>query len=112
MSTVISGSTYFSPSLTSSESGSSSTSSSSSGSTSHDETMDVPLRSSVGVDSDSSRSSSSTVSSLMELGWAEEEHFTVERIQRTKRQLEDEIEVREIQSVYVMSKTVIHGVDK
>ena len=103
MSTVISGSTSFSPSITSSESGSSTTSSSSSGSTSHDETMDVPLRSSVGVDSGSSRSSSSTVSSLMDLGWVEEEHFTVERIQRTKRQLEDEIEVSEIQSVYIIS---------
>ena len=44
-------------------------------------------------DSASSRSSSSTVSSLMELGWTEEEHFTVERIQRLRRQLEDEIEV-------------------
>lgn len=44
---------------------------------------------------DLSRSSSSTVSSLMELGWTEEEHFTVERIQRLRRQLEDEIEVSE-----------------
>ena len=41
----------------------------------------------------SARSSSSTVSSLMELGWIEDEHFTIERIQRTRKQLEDEIEV-------------------
>lgn len=41
----------------------------------------------------SARSSSSTVSSLMELGWTEDEHFTIERIQRTRKQLEDEIEV-------------------
>ena len=46
------------------------------------------------VASDSSRSSSSTVSSLMDLGWTEEdEHFTIERLQRTRKQLEDEIEV-------------------
>ena len=51
-----------------------------------------PRHSSVG-ETESSRSSSSTVSSLMELGWNDEEQFTVERIQRTKRQLEDEIEV-------------------
>lgn len=43
--------------------------------------------------SDSTRSSSSTVSSLMELGWTEDEHFTIERLQRTRKQLEDEIEV-------------------
>ena len=41
----------------------------------------------------SARSSSSTVSSLMELGWTEDEHFTIERIQRTRKRLEDEIEV-------------------
>ena len=29
----------------------------------------------------------------MELGWTEDEQFTIERVKRTKRQLEDEIEV-------------------
>ena len=84
MSTVISGSTSFSPSITSSESSNSTSS--------REDVMDVTRRSSVG-ETESSRDSSSTVSSLMELGWTEDEQFTVERIHRTKRQLEDEIEV-------------------
>ena len=55
------------------------------------------LASSPGHAASGSRSSSSTVSSLMELAWteSEDERLTVERVQQTRRQLQDEIEVSE-----------------
>jgi hypothetical protein len=43
--------------------------------------------------SGSSARSSSSTSSLMELGWTEDEHFTIERLQRTRKQLEEEIQL-------------------
>ena len=59
------------------------------------------LASSPGHVASGSRSSSSTVSSLMELGWteSEDERLTVERVQQTRRQLQDEIEVSESESL-------------
>ena len=76
----------------------SSTSLSSSSENATQEGLDLPCLRISGTNS--SRSSSSTVSSLMELGWTEDEQFTIERVKRTKRQLEDEIEVsKEISSL-------------
>lgn len=69
----------------------SSTSLSSSSENATQEGLDLPCLRISGTNS--SRSSSSTVSSLMELGWTEDEQFTIERVKRTKRQLEDEIEL-------------------
>lgn len=56
------------------------------------------LGSSPGHFASGSRSSSSTVSSLMELTWteSEDERLTVERIQQTRKQLQDEIDVSKL----------------
>ena len=58
------------------------------------------LASSPGHVASGSRSSSSTVS--LELGWteSEDERLTVERVQQTRRQLQDEIEVSESESLW------------